>query len=432
MAVGDHGGRFGLTMTQQISTSLETKRPIRDVGKVRADFPVLASQANGKPLVYLDNAATSQKPRQVIDALGRFYAEENANIHRGVHHLSQKATLAYEAARGKLQRFLNAADPHEIVFVRGTTEAINLVANSFGRANLSAGDEVIVSAMEHHSNIVPWQIVCEASGAKLRVIPMTDSGELVIDEFRRMLTERTKLVGVVHISNSLGTINPVKEMAAIAHDAGVPVLVDGAQAAPHGPIDVRDIDADFYALSGHKMFGPTGIGVLYGKAALLESMPPYEGGGEMIRTVTFEKTTYAPLPAKFEAGTPHIAGAIGLGAAVDYIRSLSWEWIQSHEQALLEYATDAMLEIPGVRVVGTAANKASVVSFVIDGVHAHDIGTILDMEGIAIRAGHHCTQPVMDRLGLSATARASLAFYNTREEVEALVKGIQKVSEVFV
>ena len=432
MAVGGHGGRFGLTMTQQISTSLETKRPIRDVGKVRADFPVLASQANGKPLVYLDNAATSQKPRQVIDALGRFYAEENANIHRGVHHLSQKATLAYEAARGKLQRFLNAADPHEIVFVRGTTEAINLVANSFGRANLSAGDEVIVSAMEHHSNIVPWQIVCEASGAKLRVIPMTDSGELVIDEFRRMLTERTKLVGVVHISNSLGTINPVKEMAAIAHDAGVPVLVDGAQAAPHGPIDVRDIDADFYALSGHKMFGPTGIGVLYGKAALLESMPPYEGGGEMIRTVTFEKTTYAPLPAKFEAGTPHIAGAIGLGAAVDYIRSLSWEWIQSHEQALLEYATDAMLEIPGVRVVGTAANKASVVSFVIDGVHAHDIGTILDMEGIAIRAGHHCTQPVMDRLGLSATARASLAFYNTREEVEALVKGIQKVSEVFV
>ena len=419
-------------MTQQISTSLETKRPIRDVGKVRADFPVLASQANGKPLVYLDNAATSQKPRQVIDALGRFYAEENANIHRGVHHLSQKATLAYEAARGKLQRFLNAADPHEIVFVRGTTEAINLVANSYGRANLSAGDEVIVSAMEHHSNIVPWQIVCEASGAKLRVIPMTDSGELVIDEFRRMLTERTKLVGVVHISNSLGTINPVKEMAAIAHDAGVPVLVDGAQAAPHGPIDVRDIDADFYALSGHKMFGPTGIGVLYGKAALLESMPPYEGGGEMIRTVTFEKTTYAPLPAKFEAGTPHIAGAIGLGAAVDYIRSLSWEWIQSHEQALLEYATDAMLEIPGVRVVGTAANKASVVSFVIDGVHAHDIGTILDMEGIAIRAGHHCTQPVMDRLGLSATARASLAFYNTREEVEALVKGIQKVSEVFV
>ena len=432
MAVGGYGGRFGLTMTQQISTSLETKRPIRDVGKVRADFPVLASQANGKPLVYLDNAATSQKPRQVIDALGRFYAEENANIHRGVHHLSQKATLAYEAARGKLQRFLNAADPHEIVFVRGTTEAINLVANSFGRANLSAGDEVIVSAMEHHSNIVPWQIVCEASGAKLRVIPMTDSGELVIDEFRRMLTERTKLVGVVHISNSLGTINPVKEMAAIAHDAGVPVLVDGAQAAPHGPIDVRDIDADFYALSGHKMFGPTGIGVLYGKAALLESMPPYEGGGEMIRTVTFEKTTYAPLPAKFEAGTPHIAGAIGLGAAVDYIRSLSWEWIQSHEQALLEYATDAMLEIPGVRVVGTAANKASVVSFVIDGVHAHDIGTILDMEGIAIRAGHHCTQPVMDRLGLSATARASLAFYNTREEVEALVKGIQKVSEVFV
>jgi cysteine desulfurase/selenocysteine lyase len=419
-------------MTQQLSTQLETKRSIRDVAKVRADFPVLARRANGKPLVYFDNAATSQKPRQVIAALTQFYAEENANIHRGVHHLSQKATLAYEGARGKVQRFLNAANPHEIVFVRGTTEAINLVANTFGRANLGAGDEVLISAMEHHSNIVPWQMVCEAAGARLRVAPMTDSGELEIDEFRRLLTERTKLVGIVHISNSLGTINPVKDIAAIAHDGGVPVLVDGAQAAPHGPIDVRDLDADFYAFSGHKMFGPTGIGVLYGKAALLDSMPPYQGGGEMIRTVTFEKTTYAPLPAKFEAGTPHIAGAIGLGAAVDYIRGLSWEWIESHEQALLEYATNAMLDIPGVRIVGTAKQKASVLSFVIDGVHAHDIGTILDMEGIAIRTGHHCTQPVMDRLGLPATARASLAFYNTQEEVEALVKGIRKVSEVFV
>jgi cysteine desulfurase/selenocysteine lyase len=419
-------------MTQRISTQLETKRPIRDVAKVRADFPVLARRANGKPLVYFDNAATSQKPRQVIEALVQFYAEENANIHRGVHHMSQQATLAYEGARGKVQRFLNAADPHEIVFVRGTTEAINLVANTFGRTNLGAGDEVIISAMEHHSNIVPWQIVCDAAGARLRVIPMTDSGELEIDAFRGMLTDRTKLVAVVHISNSLGTINPVKQIAAIAHQVGVPVLVDGAQAAPHGPIDVRDIDADFYAFSGHKMFGPTGIGVLYGKAALLESMPPYEGGGEMIRTVTFEKTTYAPLPAKFEAGTPHIAGAIGLGAAVDYIRGLSWEWIQSHERALLEYATKAMLDIPGVRIVGTAKQKASVLSFVIDGVHAHDVGTILDMEGIAIRTGHHCTQPVMDRLGLPATARASLAFYNTQEEVEALVKGIQKVSQVFV
>jgi cysteine desulfurase/selenocysteine lyase len=418
-------------MTQQLSTPLETKRPIRDVEKVRADFPVLHRQANGKPLVYLDNAATSQKPRAVIEALTRFYTEENANIHRGVHHLSQKATLAYEGARGKLQRFLNAADPHEIIFVRGTTEAINLVACSYSRAHLGEGDEIIVSAMEHHSNIVPWQIVCEATGARLRVIPMTDSGELELDEFRQMLTDRTKLVAVVHISNSLGTINPVKEIASIAHAAGVPVLVDGAQAAPHEPIDVQDIDADFYALSGHKMFGPTGIGVLYGRAALLDSMPPYEGGGEMIRTVTFEKTAYAPLPAKFEAGTPHIAGAIGLGAAVDYIRGLSWEWIQSHEQALLEYATEAMLRIPGVRIVGTAKHKASVLSFVIDGVHAHDIGTILDMDGIAIRAGHHCTQPVMDRLGLPATARASLAFYNTREEVEALVKGIQKVCEVF-
>ncbi|MGD8726019.1 MAG: cysteine desulfurase [Gemmatimonadales bacterium] len=419
-------------MTQQLSTPLETKRPIRDVARVRADFPVLASRANGKPLVYLDNAATTQKPRKVIDALTKFYSEDNANIHRGVHHLSQKATLAYEGARGKLQRFLNAADPHEVVFVRGTTEAINLVAHTFGRTNLTTGDEILVSTMEHHANIVPWQIVCEATGAKLRVIPMTDSGELEMDAFRRMLTDRTKLVGVVHISNALGTINPVKEIAAIAHDAGVPILIDGAQAAPHGPIDVQEIDADFYALSGHKMFGPTGIGVLYGKAALLDSLPPYEGGGEMIRSVTFEKTTYAPLPAKFEAGTPHIAGAIGLGAAVDYIRSLSWEWIQSHEQALLEHATKELQAIPGVRIVGAAERKAGVLSFVMEGVHAHDIGTILDMEGIAIRTGHHCTQPLMKRLGLPATARASLAFYNTQEEVEGLIQGIRRVSEVFV
>jgi len=416
---------------RQVATQLVTARPKRDVATVRADFPVLAGRANGKPLVYLDNAATSQKPLAVIDAVTQFYSADNANIHRGVHELSQRATLAYEGARGKLQRFLNAADPHEIVFLRGTTEAINLVAYSYGRANFRAGDEIILSAMEHHSNIVPWQIIGEMTGARIRVIPMTDSGELELDVFRRLLTDRTKLVAVVHVSNALGTINPVKEITALAHERGVPVLVDGAQAAPHGPIDVQDLDADFYALSGHKMLGPTGIGVLYGKAALLDAMPPYQGGGDMIRSVTFEKTTYAPLPAKFEAGTPHIAGALGLGTAVDYLRGLSWEWIQSHEHDLLEHATETLQEIPGLRIVGTAARKASVVSFVIDGVHAHDIGTILDQEGIAIRTGHHCTQPIMHRLGLPATARASFALYNTHEEVEALAHGVRKVHEVF-
>jgi len=416
---------------RQVSTQLTTARPKRDVATVRADFPVLAGRATGKRLVYLDDAATSQKPRAVIDALSQFYSLDNANIHRGVHELSQRATLAYEGARGKLQRFLNAADPHEIIFLRGTTEAINLVACSWGRANLRAGDEIILSAMEHHSNIVPWQIMCEMTGARIRVIPMTDSGELELDAFRRLLTDHTKLVAVVHVSNSLGTINRVKEIIALAHERGVPVLVDGAQAAPHGPIDVQDLDADFYALSGHKMLGPTGIGVLYGKAALLDAMPPYQGGGDMIRSVTFEKTMYAPLPAKFEAGTPHIAGALGLGAAVDYLRGLSWEWIQSHEQDLLEHSTEVLQGIPGLRLVGTAPEKASVVSFVIEGVHAHDIGTILDQEGIAIRTGHHCTQPVMKRLGLPATARASFALYNTHEEVDALAEGIRKVREVF-
>ena len=416
---------------RRVATQLVTTRSKRDVATVRADFPVLAGRANGKPLVYLDSAATSQKPRAVIDALTQFYSTDNANIHRGVHELSQRATLAYEGARGKLQRFLNAADPHEIIFLRGTTEAINLVACSYGRENFRAGDEIILSAMEHHSNIVPWQIICEMTGARIRVIPMTDSGELELDAFRHLLTDRTKLVAVVHVSNALGTINPVKEITALAHEKGVPVLVDGAQAAPHGPIDVQDLDADFYALSGHKMLGPTGIGVLYGKSALLDAMPPYQGGGDMIRSVAFEKTTYAPLPAKFEAGTPHIAGALGLGTAVDYLRGLSWEWIQSHEHDLLVHATETLQEIPGLRIVGTAARKASVVSFVIDGVHAHDIGTILDQEGIAIRTGHHCTQPIMQRLGLSATARASFALYNTHEEVEALAEGVRKVQEVF-
>jgi cysteine desulfurase/selenocysteine lyase len=392
---------------------------------------VLSGLANGKPLIYLDNAATSQKPQQVVKALSTFYEKENANIHRGVHELSQRATLAYEQARSNLQRFLNAADPHEIVFVRGTTEAINLVATTFGRSRLGPGDEIVVSAMEHHSNIVPWQLACEVAGAVLRVIPMSDAGELDLDAYRALLTDRTKLVAVVHISNSLGTVNPVRELASIAHEHDVPILVDGAQAAPHMPIDVQALGADFYALSGHKMFGPTGIGVLYGRAKLLESLPPYQGGGEMIRSVSFEKTTYAPLPAKFEAGTPHIAGAIGLGAAVDYIRGLSWDWIQQHEHDLLEYATGALEQIPGVRIVGTARDKAAVLSFVMDGVHAHDIGTILDQEGIAIRTGHHCTQPVMTRLGLPATARASFAFYNTRAEVDALVTGVERVREVF-
>jgi cysteine desulfurase/selenocysteine lyase len=404
---------------------------VRDVATVRRDFPVLSGLANGKPLIYLDNAATSQKPQQVVGAMSTFYERENANIHRGVHELSQRATLAYEHARSNMQRFLNAADPHEIVFVRGTTEAINLVATTFGRSRLGPGDEIVVSTMEHHSNLVPWQIACEIAGAVVRVIPMSDAGELDVDAYRALLTDRTKLVAVVHISNSLGTINPVKELTEIAHERGVPVLVDGAQAAPHMPIDVQALDVDFYALSGHKMFGPTGIGVLYGRTKLLESLPPYQGGGEMIRTVSFEKTTYAPLPAKFEAGTPHIAGAIGLSAAVDYIRGLSWDWIQQHEHDLLAYATNALEQVAGVRIVGTARDKAAVVSFVMDGVHAHDIGTILDQEGIAIRTGHHCTQPVMDRLGLPATARASFAFYNTRDEVDALVAGVERVREVF-
>lgn len=406
-------------------------RPVRDVATVRRDFPLLSGSANGTTLVYLDNAATSQKPRQVIESLNRFYTAENANIHRGVYELSQRATLAYERARAKVQRFVNAADPHEIVFVRGTTEAINLVATTFCRSRLSAGDEIIVSAMEHHSNIVPWQIACDQHGAQLRVIPMSDAGELDLERYSALLSDRTKLVAVNHVSNSLGTVNPIQEISRLAHNAGIPVLVDGAQAAPHMPIDVQELGADFYAISGHKMFGPTGIGALYGRAELLESLPPYQGGGEMIRSVSFARTTYAPLPAKYEAGTPHVAGAIALGVAIDYLRQLSWEWIAHHEHDLLEYATAQLSAIPGLRIVGTARRKAAVLSFVLDGVHAHDVGTILDQEGIAIRAGHHCTQPVMERLGLAATARASFALYNTRGDVDALVRGVRKVREVF-
>lgn len=405
--------------------------PTFEVERVRADFPILSQIHDGRRLVYLDSAATSQKPRQVIETVSQFYEEQNANIHRGVYRLSSAATLAYEAARGKLQRFIHAADPHEIVFVRGTTEAVNLVAQSFVRPQLEAGDEVLISEMEHHSNLVPWQLVCEATGAKLRIIPMTDEGELALDQLPSLIGSRTKFMAVVHVSNSLGTINPIKEMVAIAHDRDVPVLVDGAQAAPHLSVDVRDLDCDFYAVSGHKMFGPTGIGILYGKARLLEEMPPYQGGGEMIHTVTLERTTYAPPPARFEAGTPNIAGAIGMGAAADYLAQLPWSDVKRHEQDLLEYATESLCSIPGVRIVGTAAQKAAVVSFVMDGVHAHDIGTIVDQYEVAIRTGHHCTQPVMARLGVTATARASFAFYNTRDEVDALTHAVDTVREVF-
>ena len=402
-----------------------------DVAKLRADFPILATKVRGKPLVYLDNAATSQKPRAVIDALRRYYESENANVHRGVYYLSERATAAYEAARGKVQAFLNARDPREIIFVRGTTEGINLVASSWGRRTLRAGDEVLVSAMEHHSNIVPWQLICDERGATLRVIPMNRRGELLLDEYERLVGPKTRIVALAHVSNSLGTINPIKQIAELAHARGAVVLVDGAQAAPHLKIDVQDLGADFYTVSGHKMFGPTGIGALYGRFELLDTLPPYQGGGDMIKTVTFAKTTFADLPARFEAGTPNIEGSVGLGAAIDYLDCLDWELVAEHERDLLGYATAQLAAIPGVQLVGTAAHKASVVSFVVDGVHAHDVGTIVDQEGVAIRTGHHCTQPVMDFFGIPATARASLAFYNTRADVDALVAAVQKVRSVF-
>ncbi len=401
------------------------------VEEVRRDFPILHQQVHGHPLVYLDNAATSQKPRAVIDAISRYYESGNANIHRGVHFLSEHATEEHEAARRIVQRFLNAADKREIIFVRSATEGINLVAQTYGRKHVAAGDEVLISAMEHHSNIVPWQILCEEKGAKLRVIPINDRGELQMDELPKLLTLRTKILAMTHVSNALGTIVPLRKVVEIAHQHKVPVIVDGAQAAPHIGIDVRDLDADFYALSGHKVYGPTGIGVLYGKLALLEAMPPYQGGGDMIRSVTFEKTLYNDLPYKFEAGTPNIGGAIGLGAAIDYIERLGIDNIAAHEHDLLIYATESLLAIDGVHIIGTAADKAAVISFVIDGIHPHDIGTILDREGIAVRTGHHCAQPVMQRFRIPATARASFALYNTREEIDALVKGIQKVKEVF-
>ncbi len=402
-----------------------------DVESVRADFPILQQEVHGKPLVYLDSAATGQKPRGVIDAIARYYLDDNANVHRGVHLLSERATRAYEAAREKVQRFVNAAHAHEIVFVRGTTEAINLVAQTYGRTRVRAGDEIVITVMEHHSNIVPWQMLCEEKGAMLRVAPMDDDGTLRVDELERLIGPRTKLVALGHVSNALGTIHPVHRIIEMAHRKKVPVLLDGAQAVPHLAINVQSLGCDFYAFSGHKLFGPTGIGVLYGRSELLEEMPPWQGGGDMISSVSFEKTTYNKLPYKFEAGTPDIAGAIGLGAAIDYVSDLDLDAIAAYEHDLLSYATDALRKVPGLRLIGTAKEKASVLSFLLGDVHPHDIGTVLDREGIAIRTGHHCAQPLMRRLGIAATARASLAFYNRREDVDALVAGLHKVREVF-
>ena len=402
-----------------------------DVERIRKDFPVLSQRVNGKPLVYLDNAASSQVPTMVIERGAQYLQQEHSNIHRGVHYLSMKATTAYEGAREKVKRFINAREARECIFVRGATEGINLVMHGYGRKFIGSGDEIIISAMEHHANIVPWQMLCEEKGAKLRVIPMNDAGELLLDEYDALLNEKTRFVAVAHVSNALGTVNPVKEIIDRAHKYGVPVLIDGAQQAPHGRIDVRDLDCDFYAFSGHKMFAPTGSGVVYGKQRLLEQMNPFQGGGDMIKSVTFEKTTYADLPNKFEAGTPAIASQIGLGAAIDYLNIIGREKAAAYEHELLSYATQRLSAIEGVRIIGTAKEKLSVISFTIDNVHPHDIGTILDQQGIAIRAGHHCAQPVMQRFKIPATARASFAFYNTKHEVDVLAEAVEKVIEVF-
>ncbi len=403
-----------------------------DVHAIRADFPILRQTVNGKPLIYMDNTATTQKPQAVIDALSDFYATRNANVHRGVHHLSVQATQAYEQARLKVRDFLGASRVEEIVYVRGTTEAINLVAQTYGRANIHAGDEVVISTMEHHSNIVPWQILCQQQGATLRVVPINDAGEFLFDEYEKLLGPRTKLVAVTHVSNAMGTVNPVERIIQRAHACGARVLIDGAQAVPHMKVDVRALDCDFYAFSGHKVFGPTGVGVLYGKFDVLDAMPPYQSGGDMIQTVSFEKTTYNDLPARFEAGTPNIAASIGLGAAIDYVTAIGLDRIARYERGLLHYTTEALSRIPEVRMIGTAADKASVVSFVVDGVHPHDVGTILDSEfGIAVRAGHHCAMPLMKRFNVPATVRASMAFYNTREEIDALAGAVKRVVEVF-
>ncbi len=416
----------GMTRTHQ-----EAGAPAFDAARIRRDFPALHQEVRGKPLVYLDSAATSQKPRAVIDAIGTYYERHNANVHRGVHALSVRATELYEGAREKARAFINAAGAEEVIFVRGTTEGINLVASSFGQARVRSGDEILITAMEHHSNIVPWQMLCQRTGAELKVLPMGRDGDLVMKELPGMLNERTRLVAVTHVSNSLGTVNPVAEIIAIAHEREIPVLVDGAQAVPHFRVDVRDIDADFYVFSGHKMYGPTGVGVVYARKSILETLPPFQGGGDMIASVTFEKTTYNTLPHRFEAGTPDIAAAVGLGAAIDYIHAAGFSAIERHEDELVAFAVDAIASVPGVTLVGTPRRRAGVVSFTLEGVHPHDVGMILDNDGIAIRAGHHCTQPVMDFYGIPATNRVSLALYNTRADVERLIAGLSHVRKVF-
>ena len=419
--------------TMQIAPKAAARTPAArfDVAPIRADFPILKLQVNGKPLVYLDNAASSQMPQQVIDRLVRYQSTQHANINRAVHTLSELATNEFEAARRTLQHFIHAREEREVIFTSGTTDAINLVMHGYGRKFIGPGDEIILTTLEHHSNIVPWQMLAEEKGATIRVVPVNDAGELLIDDYEKLFNERTKFVGVTHVSNALGTINPVKQMIAFAHARGVPVLVDGAQAAPHMRVDVQDLDCDFYAFSGHKLCGPTGIGILFGKAALLEAMQPFKGGGDMILSVTFEKTTYNTIPHKFEAGTPPIAAAIGLAAAVDYLSAIGMDAIAAHELALLDYATAQMVRLPGVRIIGTAKHKAAVLSFAVDGVHPHDIGTLLNLEGVAVRTGHHCAQPVMQRFKVPATSRASFAFYNSMEEVDALIGAIRTVQKVF-
>jgi cysteine desulfurase/selenocysteine lyase len=418
-------------MSAQAAPAVSSGLDRFDVERVREDFPALHQLVHGRPLVYLDNGATTQKPRAVIDAESRFYERDCANVHRGVHALSERATRAFDEARASVQRFLGARSPREVVFVRGTTEAINLVAQSFARPRLREGDEILLTELEHHANIVPWQLVARDTGAVIKVVPFSDSGELRLEEYRRLLGPRTRLVGVAHVSNALGSVNPVRAMIEEAHAEGVPVLVDGAQAVPHLRVDVQALDCDFYAFSGHKLYGPTGIGALYGKEALLEAMPPYQGGGEMIRRVTFQESQWAPLPLKFEAGTPNVAGAVGLRAAIDYLEGLGLDRVAAHEHRLLEQATAALAEVPGLRIVGTARDKASLVSFILDGVHPHDVGTILDRQGVAVRTGHHCAMPVMDHYCVPATTRASFGLYNTETEIDALVAALGKVREVF-
>ncbi|HEY5614617.1 MAG TPA: cysteine desulfurase [Bacteroidota bacterium] len=418
-----------MNVTAEITAPAVTSK--FDVARIRKDFPILHRQVHGKPLVYLDNAATSQKPKAVIDAIERYYKEQNSNVHRGVHFLSGFATEAYEETRKKITRYINAASEREIIFVKGTTEGVNLVAQSFGKKYIGKGDEVVITVLEHHSNIVPWQMLCEERGATLRVAPINDDGEVIVDEYAKLLSAKTKIVAFAHVSNALGTVNPVKEMIALAHELGIPALIDGAQAMPHMRVDLRDLDCDFYTFSSHKMFGPTGVGVLYGKEKLLNAMPPYQGGGDMIRSVTFEKTTYNDLPYKFEAGTPNIADVVGFGAAVDYLNNLDFHAVEAYERELLAYATEVLTRNKRIRVIGTSKHKAGVISFIVDGVHAHDVGTIVDSEGIAVRTGHHCAMPVMQRFNVPATARASFAFYNTKEEADALVRGILRVIEVF-